>query len=137
MSSVSAAPRAARTALLLDGPILKTLLSLAWPNMLVMVAQASTGLIETYWVSRLGADALTGMALVFPGYMMMGMLSGGAMGWGISSAISRALGGGRRDDADALVVHAIFANLAFGLAFAALVLGFGPALYRALGGDDG
>ena len=105
--------------------------------MLVMLAQASTGLIETFWISRLGTDALAGMALVFPGFMMMTMLSGGAMGGGISSAIARALGGGRRQDADALVVHAILINLALGLAFTALFLLAGPALYRAMGGERG
>ena len=107
---------------------------LAWPNILVMLAQASTGLIETWFVSRLGIDALAGMALVFPGFMMMQMLSAGAMGGGISSAIARALGGGRRDDADALVLHAIVINVAIGSVFSALVLGFGPSLYRGLGG---
>ena len=76
-----------RTRLLLHGPILPTLLRLAWPNTLVMLAQASVGLIETWWVSRLGNDALAGIALVFPGFMMMTMLSGGAMGGGIASAI--------------------------------------------------
>ena len=75
---------------LLTGPILPTLLGLAWPNVIVMVAQASTGLIETWWVSHLGSDALAGMALVFPGYMMMTMLSGGAIGGGIASAVARA-----------------------------------------------
>src|SRR6185312_6576711 len=108
---------------------------MAWPNVLVMSAQASTGLIETWWVSRLGLDALAGMALVFPGFMMMQMLSAGAMGGGISSAIARALGGGRRADADALILHAIIINLALGIAFSVLVLAFGPSLYRALGGD--
>ncbi|HZK89260.1 MAG TPA: MATE family efflux transporter [Stellaceae bacterium] len=126
-----------RTRRLLEGPIAATLVRLAWPNIAVMLAQASTGLIETWWVSRLGSDALTGMALVFPGFMMMQMLSGGAMGGGISSAISRALGAGRRDDADALVVHAILINLVLGLAFSGLVLGCGPILYRALGGAGG
>ncbi len=62
VSTLVAPDRAARTALLLDGPILATLLRLAWPNVLVMVAQASTGLIETFWVSRLGPDALAGRA---------------------------------------------------------------------------
>src|SRR5271155_745404 len=132
-----AAPMNARTLMLLTGPIAPTLLRLAWPNVLVMLAQASTGLIETWWVSHLGTDALTGMALVFPGFMMMGMLSAGAMGGGISSAVARALGAGRRGDADALVLHAIIINLALGLMFSALVLGFGPSLYRALGGSDG
>ncbi len=100
---------------------------MAWPNILVMLAQASTGLIETWWVSRLGTDALAGMALVFPGFMMMQMLSAGAMGGGISSAIARALGGGRRDDADALVLHAIIINVALG----SELLGAVPALRAA------
>ena len=126
-----------RTQMLLHGPIVPTLLRLAWPNVLVMLAQASTGLIETWFVARLGTDALAGMALVFPGFMMMQMLSGGAMGGGISSAIARALGGRRHDDADALVLHAIIVNGALGVMFSALVLAFGPSLYRALGGDGG
>jgi putative MATE family efflux protein len=124
-----------RTRLLLDAPIARTLLRLAWPNILVMLAQASTGLIETWWVSRLGIDALAGMALVCPGFMMMQMLSAGAMGGGISSAIARALGGGRREDADALVLHAIVINVAIGSVFSALMLGLGPSYYRALGGE--
>jgi len=103
-----------RTRLLLEGRIVPTLLRLAWPNILVMGAQAATGLIETWFVSRLGIDALAGMALVFPGFMMMQMLSAGAVGGGISSAIARALGAGRRDDANALVMHAVLVNVALG-----------------------
>ncbi len=126
-----------RTLLLLNGPIVPTLLRLAWPNVLVMVAQASTGLIETFWVSRLGTDALAGMALVFPGVMMMTMLSAGAVGGGISSAVARALGSGRRDDADALVLHALLINLALGLLTSALFLVFGRQIYAAMGGRGG
>jgi putative MATE family efflux protein len=124
-----------RTRLLLHGPIVPTLLSLAWPNILVMLAQASTGLIETWWVAHLGTDALAGMALVFPGVMLMQMISSGAMGGGISSAIARALGAGRRDEADALVLHAIVINIALGVFFSILMLAFGEPIYRALGGE--
>jgi MATE family, multidrug efflux pump len=124
-----------RTRLLLEGRIIPTLLRLAWPNILVMLAQSSTGLIETWWVSRLGTAALAGMALVFPGFMMMQMLSGGAIGGGISSSIARALGAGRRADADALVWHAIIINVVIGLICSLLVVIFGPELYRALGGE--
>jgi NAD(P)-dependent dehydrogenase (short-subunit alcohol dehydrogenase family) len=53
----------ARTHLLLDGPIVATLLRLATPNVLVMVVQASVGLIETYCIAKLGTDALAGVAL--------------------------------------------------------------------------
>ena len=120
---------------MLHGRIVPTLLRLAWPNVLVMMAQASTGLIETWWVSHLGLDALTGMALVFPGYLMMTMLSAGALGGGISSAIARALGGGHRQQADALVLHAVVINAALGLALSVIFLVFGRAIYSAMGGQ--
>jgi len=108
---------------------------MAWPNVLVMTAQASTGLIETWWVSRLGTDPLAGMALVFRGFMMMQMLSAGAIGGGISSAVARALGAGRRADADALVVHALVVNLGLGVVTSAIFLAFGRPIYAAMGGE--
>jgi putative MATE family efflux protein len=124
-----------RTRALLQGPIVPTLFRMSWPNVLIMFAQASTGLIETFWVGRLGTDALAGMALVFPGVMLMQMFSAGAMGGGISSAIARALGAGRREEADALVLHALAINVAIGLAFTVAVLMFGRPLYAAMGGE--
>ena len=136
MSSATAVPNA-RTRRLLEAPVLSTLLRLALPNILVMSAQSATGLVETAFVGRLGTDALAGMSLVFPGVMLMQMIGAGAMGGGISSAIARALGAGRRTDADGLVLHALAINGALGLLFTAAGLLFGPALYRALGGDAG
>jgi putative MATE family efflux protein len=127
----------ARTRRLLHGPIVMTLLALAWPNILVMVAQASTGLIETWFISHLGTDALAGMALVFPGVMLMQMISAGAMGGGISSAIARAIGAKRRDDANALVLHALVINVLLGASFSIIMLAFGRPIYQALGGRGG
>jgi putative MATE family efflux protein len=123
--------------MLLQGPIVPTLLRMAWPNVLVMFAQAATGLIETWFVAKLGTDALAGMALAFPGVMLMQMISAGAMGGGISSAIARALGAGRREEADALVMHALVISLALGASFSAIMLLFGRPIYRALGGEGG
>jgi Na+-driven multidrug efflux pump len=92
LTSTIEPPRAnLRTQLLLKGPIVSTLFRLSWPNILVMLAQTSTGLIEIWWISHLGTDALAGMAVVFPAVMLMQMMSQGAMGGGTSSAIARAL----------------------------------------------
>jgi putative MATE family efflux protein len=126
-----------RTRVLLQGPIVPTLLRMAWPNILVMFAQAATGLIETWFVAKLGTDALAGMALVFPFVMLVQMISAGAMGGGISSAIARALGAGRREEADALVLHALLITVALGTACSVIMLGFGRPIYRALGGAGG
>ena len=124
-----------RTRALIEGPITATLVRLAAPNMLVMLAQTSVGLVETYFVGKLGTDPLAGVALVFPLLMLMQMMSAGAMGGGISSAIARALGGGRRDDADALALHALVIALVFGLTFTVTLLLGGRWLYSAMGGS--
>jgi len=131
---VSAPRFDARTRMLLEGPIVPTLLRLATPNVLVMFVQASVGLLETYFIARLGTDALAGVALVFPVVMLMQMMSAGAVGGGISSAIARALGAGRRTDANALVTHALAVAVGFGVVFMVAVLGSGRALYGAMGG---
>ncbi|MFN4029179.1 MAG: MATE family efflux transporter [Acidovorax temperans] len=126
-----------RTRLLLEAPIAPTLLRLGAPNVLVMLAQAGVGLIETYFVGKLGTDALAGMALVFPAVMLMQMTSAGAMGGGIASAIARALGARRRDDADALVLHALLIAAVFALVFMITVVAGGRWLYTRMGGSGG
>src|ERR1700730_2004819 len=93
-----------RTLPLLQGPIVPTLLRLAAPNFVLTFVQSSIGLIEAYWIGHLGTDALAGVALVFPALMLMQMMSAGAMGGGISSAVARAIGARRHDDANALVI---------------------------------
>ena len=123
-----------RTRMLLEAPIAPTLLRLAVPNVLVMLAQAGVGLVETYFVGQLGTHALAGMALVFPVVMFMQMTSAGAMGGGIASAIARALGGRRQADANALVLHALVIATVFALLFAAALLGGGRWLYARMGG---
>jgi putative MATE family efflux protein len=130
-----AAPMSPRTRTLLEASIARTLVQLAWPNVLVMVAQASVGLVEAYFVGQLGTDALAGVSLVFPAVMLMQMMSAGAMGGGIASAIARALGGGRHADADALVLHALAVAVAFGLAFTVALLTGGRWLYGVMGGS--
>ncbi|HEX7856774.1 MAG TPA: MATE family efflux transporter, partial [Sphingobium sp.] len=75
-----------------------------------------------------------GMALVFPAVMLMTMISAGAMGGGIASAVAQALGGGRRHEADSLVLHASVINIVLGAAFSLIVLLFGRPFYHMLGG---
>ncbi|OGA39293.1 MAG: MATE family efflux transporter [Betaproteobacteria bacterium RIFCSPLOWO2_12_FULL_68_19] len=124
-----------RTRTLLEAPIASTLLRLALPNMLIMLAQAAAGLVETYFIGKLGTDALAGVALVFPVVMLMQMMSAGAMGGGIASSIARALGAGRRADANALALHAVVIALGLGAAFTIGVVGGGRWLYQAMGGS--
>ena len=124
-----------RTRLLLEAPVATTILRLAGPNVLVMLVQASIGLIETYFVAKLGLDALTGMAIVFPLVMLLTMISAGAMGGGIMSAVARALGAGNKDRANELVWSAVLITVLFGALITVLALVFGPKLYALMGGE--
>ena len=130
-------PMDARTRTLLEAPVATTLVRLAVPNVIVMAVQASIGLIETYFVARLGLDALAGMALVFPVLMLVQTISAGAMGGGILSAIARALGSGDKAKANELVWTATYLALGLGVVTTVLALGFGASLYALLGGTGG
>jgi putative MATE family efflux protein len=128
-------PLSERTRLLLEGPILPTLLRLALPNIVVVVVQATSSAVDAFYLGRLGSDVLAGVALVFPVWMLMVTMSAGGIGGGISSSIARALGGGRRADANALVAHSLILSVVLSALFSAAVLGFGPRLYQAMGGQ--
>src|SRR5438876_6700514 len=112
---------------ILEAPITRTLLSLAWPVFIVLATQTLVGVAETWFVSFLGTSAIAGVALVFPLFMLMTMMSNGGMGGGVSSAVARALGAGRGGDAQALALHAAVLGLAFGALFMLGVWAGGPA----------
>ena len=133
MNAVAAAPAASHP--LLRGAILPTLLRLSVPNMVAMGMAVLVAVAETYYVGRLGTSALAAMALVFPFAMLTQMMSNGAMGSGVSSAISRALGAGDRDKASALAVHAIVIGGVVGLLYSLLFVLCGAVFYRWLGGQ--
>lgn len=82
---------------LLTRPILPTLLRLSVPNVIAMIAATLVAIAETVYVGVLGLPQLAGIALVFPMVMLQQMMSAGAMGGGVSSAISRAIGAGNLD----------------------------------------
>src|SRR5256714_6919887 len=129
------APLNPRTERLLVAPIVPTLARLSAPGVLLVAFQSMVSVGDTYFVGRLGTAPLAGLALVFPLIMLLQMTSAGAMGGGVSSAIARALGSGDAAAARRLVVHALVIAAAMSAAFTVLILVFGPAMYRLLGGE--
>ena len=126
---------AKRTRLLLEGPIVSTLLRLAAPNVVVnVVLIAVTASVDAYFVGKLGPSALAGLSLVFPLLMLMQQVANASMGGAIASAIARSIGSGRRDDASSLVVHGMLIAGGMAALFTALVLAGGPTIYALMGG---
>jgi putative MATE family efflux protein len=119
---------------LIEGPILRTLLWLAWPNVIALSAGTCVVIAETSYIGRLGVESLAAMALVFPFVILTMTMSGGAMGGGVASAIARAIGAGDIDRASTLAAHAMLIGIGLGLMFMLGMLIFGPTLLELLGG---
>lgn len=129
-----AAPPAGSARALLAGPILRTLLRLAAPNVLATSTAVLVGLAETFYVGRLGVVPLAALGLVFPFAMLTGMLSAGAMGGGVASAISRAIGADDMKRAQAVALHALAIGTLGGIAYSALLFAVSRPLFTLLGG---
>ena len=126
---------AERRQMMLAGPIVPTILTLAAPNVLNVAMQSLVSIADAWFVGQLGVVELAALALVFPTQMALGQMSAGAMGGGISSSVARALGSGNRDGAEAAASHALVIALGMAALFAITFVGFGRVIYGALGGS--
>jgi putative MATE family efflux protein len=86
---------------------LRAIIRLAAPTTAVMLIAAVSNILHTYFVSRLGDEAIAAVSLVFPIVMILITVVSGGLGTGIASGIARALGAGRAADARAIAEHAI------------------------------
>lgn len=129
-------PVAARTKLLLEGPILATLLRLAAPNILNLIAFVAVITFDGFFLGKIGTDALAGASLAFPWIMLVLQTTNSGMGAGVSSAVARALGAGNRERADEITFHALLLALALGAIFSTVMLLAAPSLFGWMGGHD-
>jgi putative MATE family efflux protein len=120
--------------MLLEAPIVPTLLRLAAPNVLNLLAFVGLITFDGLFVGQLGPDALAGISLVFPWVMLMQHGAASGMGGAVSSAIARALGAGHKDRANHLATHAVWLALMLAAFFSTLMLSAGPLIYSAMGG---
>lgn len=121
---------------LLIAPIGRSLFRLAGPTTAVMVAAIFVAISEAWFVAQVGIDALAGIALVIPFITLMMNTATGGMGGGVASALARALGAGRHDEAQALVLHALLLGLGCALVFTAFAWTALPSIFVWLGGRD-
>jgi hypothetical protein len=63
-------PGAARTKLMMEGPILPTLLRLSAPNVLNLLAFVGMITFDGFFLGRIGTNALAGASLAFPFVML-------------------------------------------------------------------
>jgi len=114
--------------------VLKQVLALAAPTSLLAVLQVAAQLAETALAARQGTAALAGWAVLLPFALLLQQMSAGAMGGGVVSAVARALGAKRVDEASALVLHALIIAVVGGLLFAIGLSVFARPMLTAVAG---
>ena len=62
---------------LTEGSILRSLVTLAWPIIMANILQTMYQLIDTFWLGRLGANAVASVSLSFPILFLVLSLGGG------------------------------------------------------------
>jgi putative MATE family efflux protein len=113
---------------------MRAVLRLAVPTTFVMLLATLTNVLYTYFVSRLGADAIAAVSLVFPIALLAGTAMTGGLGGGAASGIARALGAGHTERAVAVAEHAIALAATIGLCFGLVMLVGGTAVFGLMGG---
>src|SRR5262249_30330464 len=119
---------------LLGLPPLRAIVRLASPTTLVMLVSAASNVLYTYYVSRLGPQALAAVSLVFPVALVAVTAMGGGIGSGVSSAIARALGAPRRAEASRIAEPGLSLAVALGIGFGGLVMLGARPFFTLLGG---
>ncbi|WP_160120540.1 MATE family efflux transporter [Rhodovarius lipocyclicus] len=114
--------------------IARGVLKLAAPTTMLSLMQAFALLVETFIAARLGRGPLAGYATVLPFALLLGQMSAGAMGGGVVSAIARALGARREDEASAMVKHALTIALCFAGGFILAMVVLPHLILGAIGG---
>ena len=118
---------------MLAAPLLPLLLRMATPSAVAFFLQSFVSMAEVAFVSRLGTEPLAALALIFPGLMLMQMLSNGAIGGAVASSVARAIGGGDQAHADNILWHALAIAMLAGAAFFLAFIVLGKTLIIATG----
>lgn len=85
-------------------PVGKLIITMSWPAVLSMLIQAMYNVVDSFFVSRLGEEALAAITYIFPVQMVMIACAIGT-GIGINSLIARRLGAHKFEEADMAASH--------------------------------
>jgi Na+-driven multidrug efflux pump len=100
---------------------LRYLLSKAFPTMVVLLLQSSLSMLEMVYVTRLGSDAATGVALIIPLLLLMTTMSAAGIGGGVAASMAFSMGKQTWVESRRILWHALLLGLVLGSCFLGLV----------------
>lgn len=91
---------------LLSQPIGRVLLNMSLPNMLGILTVLGFNLVDTFFISRLGTEALAAISFTFPVTLIISSIAIG-IGAGVSTNLGRLIGGGHAPQAKVFLHDAL------------------------------
>jgi putative MATE family efflux protein len=119
-----------------SGSIGRSIVLLAIPMVLEMAMESIFAVVDVFWVSRLGPDAIATVGLT---ESMLTLVYTAAMGLsiGVAAVVARRIGEGRPDDAADAAVQGIALGLVVAVAVAGLGITLAPKLLGVMGASPG
>ena len=99
----------------------KALINMSIPLIISLLITSFYNLIDAFWVSGLGADALAGVGFFTPIFMIL-VGFGNGLGSGAAFALSKYLGGGNKQKANNASIHSIIINIIVSLVVTIILL---------------
>ena len=120
---------------LVEGPVGKTLISLAIPMAFGIAAIVLFNIVDTFYVGRLGAKPLAAMGFTFPvTFIVMSIAMG--LSVGASSTISRAIGEGYQEKVQRLTTDGLGLAVLIVTFFALIGLTTLKTIFSLMGADE-
>ncbi|WP_243136970.1 MATE family efflux transporter [Alkaliphilus serpentinus] len=115
---------------------MKIIMLLAIPAMIENILQVFIGVVDTYFVGKLGTEAIAGVGITNL-TMNVNIAFFLALGIGTTAVVSRYTGAEENDKADHAVKQSVIMALLIGLIFGSINLIFSRRILQLLGAEDG
>ena len=115
-----------------DAPLGRLLIKLSLPSIAGTITMSLYNIVDTFWVAKLGHEAIAALTIVIP-YQILFYAVGGGTGIGIAALVSRRFGENKPDAANHVAGQIFFLSILWGIVFMIVAVFFSESLLTAFG----
>jgi putative MATE family efflux protein len=113
-------------------PLGRLLVKLSLPSIAGTVTVSLYNIVDTFWVAKLGHEAIAALTIVFP-YQILFFAVGGGTGIGIGALVSRRFGENNPEAANHVAGQIFFLSIFWGILFTLVAVFFSDSILPAFG----
>ncbi len=118
-----------------SAPLASLLVKLSLPGMAATIAVSLYNIVDTFWVARLGHEAIAALTIVLP-YQILAMAVGMGTGTGIGALVSRYFGEKKLENTNLAAGQIFFLSIFWGFLLLIPALLFPETILKLMGATD-